>query len=232
MNSLHLILILGRRDEPTDAVEDYCRLLGGALGKRGIQLELLRVPWAERGWPGALRWLKQRTADWPGRWALVQYTALGWSRRGWPLGFVRLIRVLKRAGLKVAIVFHDAFAFPGSRLRDRLRRRVQLAVMRRSARVADKVVSAVSPQRVPWMGDRRVHSRTVLIPVGSNVPARWQGAPLARSETPVVVVFGVTEHNRAEAALIAQVARRVEQEHGALRLVVLGRGATLAEQIG
>ena len=45
------IALLGRRDQPTDAVEDYCRLLGGAFKERGVDFTLQRVAWNEIGWP-------------------------------------------------------------------------------------------------------------------------------------------------------------------------------------
>jgi hypothetical protein len=82
------IVLLGRRDYPTDALEDYCTYLGQALFKHGINLQLVRVPWAEKGWFYALRWLWREARSWQGRWVLVQYTALAWSRRGFPIGLL------------------------------------------------------------------------------------------------------------------------------------------------
>ena len=66
MNERRIIALLGRRDEPTDAVEEYCRYLGGALRDRGFAMELARVPWKERGWTVALRELQERTREWRG----------------------------------------------------------------------------------------------------------------------------------------------------------------------
>ena len=62
MNERRIIALLGRRDEPTDAVEEYCRYLAGALRDRGFAMELTRVPWTERGWTTALRELRERDA--------------------------------------------------------------------------------------------------------------------------------------------------------------------------
>ena len=53
MNERCIIALLGRRDEPTDAVEEYCRYLGGALRAQGVEMELARVPWADGGWTAA-----------------------------------------------------------------------------------------------------------------------------------------------------------------------------------
>jgi len=45
-----VIALLGRRDEPTDAVEDYCRYLGQALAAHNLDLQMRHVPWKEHGW--------------------------------------------------------------------------------------------------------------------------------------------------------------------------------------
>ncbi len=53
-----IIALLGRRDEPTDAVEEYCRHLGAALVGHGFQMDIRRVPWNERGWASSLEALR------------------------------------------------------------------------------------------------------------------------------------------------------------------------------
>src|SRR5271170_4310028 len=100
------IALLGRRDTPVDGVEDYCTFLGRALGARGIELKHARVPWMENGWIGGLRWLARECAAWRGQWVIVQYTALIWSRRGFPFLALAVLAVLRRAGARVAVVFH------------------------------------------------------------------------------------------------------------------------------
>src|SRR5947209_9445846 len=52
-----VIALLGRRDQPTDGVEDYCRQLGRALEAEGRHVLLMRLPWPEQGWPRSLAWL-------------------------------------------------------------------------------------------------------------------------------------------------------------------------------
>ena len=79
------VAILGWRDEPTDAVEEYCQYLSEGLKDCGIQLEQIRVPWPEVGWHAAMQHLPETTRDLQKTWFLLQYTALGWSRRGFPL---------------------------------------------------------------------------------------------------------------------------------------------------
>ena len=76
--------LLGRRESPTDGVEDYCSFLGAALRRESVGLRSVRVNWAEEGWPGALRRLWGESAGWTGNWVLLQFTTLAWSRRGFP----------------------------------------------------------------------------------------------------------------------------------------------------
>src|SRR5215472_6466926 len=107
------VALLGRSDAPTDAVEDYCLYLAGALKELGVSLELERIKWEEQGWRHALREVRRKTDEQPGCWFLVQYTALSWSRRGFPLRLPKLIRFLKKRGARCAVVFHDANPYAG-----------------------------------------------------------------------------------------------------------------------
>ena len=81
------IALLGRRDAPTDAIEEYCQYLGAALRAHDFELEFARVAWLADGWPAAMRELERQASTWRGCWVLVQYTALSWSERGFPLRF-------------------------------------------------------------------------------------------------------------------------------------------------
>ena len=92
--STDCIALLGRKDEPTDALEDYCWYLGNALRLYDIHLEITRVPWELNGWPKSLRDLKLRALRWRGTVVLIQYTALGWSSRGFPWRVLRVLEVL------------------------------------------------------------------------------------------------------------------------------------------
>ena len=53
MTAQRVIALLGRRDEPTDAVEEYCHHLGAALVAHDFQLDIRRVPWNQHGWRGS-----------------------------------------------------------------------------------------------------------------------------------------------------------------------------------
>lgn len=188
---------------------------------------MCRIAWAKKGWRRALRDADKRFAKQRGSWVLVQYTALAWSRRGFPLRFDRMIDRLKGAGIHVLIVFHDPEPFGGRRYRDRLRRRVQLAVMRRAARLADKIVSTISPDRVAWMQDPAIRAKTLLLPVGSNLPVMPRKTQRHGNGIPVIIVFGFS-NLASETPMIAWVLSRVAEVVGTLHLTVFGRGAKVA----
>src|SRR5262245_57868232 len=126
---LHCVALLGKRDEPTDAIEDYCHYLREALTPHGIALELHRVRWPQLGWPKALKELRETASRTPNAVFMVQYTALNWSRRGFPLRVLRVLRALKQAGGRCVVMFHDSEAYSGFRIIDRIRRAQQLYTM-------------------------------------------------------------------------------------------------------
>jgi glycosyltransferase involved in cell wall biosynthesis len=220
-----LIALLGRRDAPTDGLEDYCSWLGQALLRRGHRLEHVRVPWKNMAWRRVPRWLWRESAQWHDGWVVVQYTAMSWSRRGFPLGVVATLVILRLRSCRIAVVFHDPSGFPGRRWIDRLRRTYQHWVMRRAYRLAERAIFTVPVDRVGWLPPNP--SKAVCIPVGSNVPAatREQGGEEQKAKT--VVVFGVTggEHGRREVAQISRAVHRAGETVPLLRLVVLGRGS-------
>jgi hypothetical protein len=110
-NHKHVIALLGRRDEPADGVQDYCECLARAMATQdGWALEIVRVPWPQQGWRAALQWLLRESESWRGRWVLVQYTALSWSRRGFPLGLLYVLWILRRSGTRCVMIFHDTAA--------------------------------------------------------------------------------------------------------------------------
>src|SRR5580692_4981965 len=70
-----LVALVGKRDEPTDALRDYCAWLGQALGRRSIAMETVEVLWDGKGWLRALAKLWKQSGEWRGRWVVLQYTA-------------------------------------------------------------------------------------------------------------------------------------------------------------
>jgi glycosyltransferase involved in cell wall biosynthesis len=228
--SEHCVALLGRRDQPTDAVEEYCRYLGEALRVHDFDLELERVNWLESGWSAALSQLGQKARGWRGQWVLVQYTALVWSKHGFPLGFLRVIRLLWRAGVRIAVVYHDAYPYAGTGWVNRLRRLAQLRAMRWAFLASDFIVLTLPPQKLAWLpADQR---RAVFIPVGANLPASIDLAKQRSTSVPTISVFGITggETGQRETETIIEAVRQAAKTVGKLKLQVFGRHADLRER--
>jgi len=228
--NLSVIALLGRKDEPTDAVEEYCSYLGTALHSHNIQLKIRRVPWETRGWSDSLTALRLQAADWRNRWVLVQYTALAWSSRGFPQKVLRVLKILKSANTRIGIVFHDVEPFSGTRLIDCVRRFVQVRTMRRVLVIADLAVFTVPPEKIAWLP--AVPPRAAFIPVGPNLPI--SSAPQmcsGQDAVPTIGVFSITggESGARETQIIRGAVRHAAQKLGKLRLSIFGRHAELRE---
>src|SRR5882762_8688103 len=195
------VAILGRQDKPTDAVEEYCHYLGEALRAEDFELIIERVAWPESGWTRAASALRRRAEGWRGAWVLVQYTALAWSARGFPVRFTRVLRTLKAAGARVAVVFHDVEPYSGTRVIDGLRRRAQLRAMIEALRLSDAAVFTVPMKNISWI--KRHPGKGHFITVG--------------------------EAGRKEIEKIVEAVRFAASRVGNLRLIVLGRNAESAE---
>jgi len=222
------IAVLGKRDVPTDGVEDYCTFLGRALGQRGVQLDLVRVDWFDRGWVPALWGLWRASRAWRGRWILLQYTGLSWSRRGFPVGVVAALAILRRRGCRCTVVFHEFTRQSGTLRRiDRMRGRCQQWAIERLYRGSTKSIFTVPLETVGWLPPGDIKSRFVRI--GGNMPERLnqRAGPGAFERQRTVIVFGVTGAPRAagEVEEIAAVMKAASASLPALRLMVIGRGA-------
>ena len=228
-NRIHLLL--GRRDEPTDGVADYCQFLGEALARRNVHAEATRVSWPEHGWPQALALLRRESKSWRGEWALLQYTALAWSRRGLPLHAMRVARVLQRNGARLGVVFHDATSMYSPRLIDRARYRIQTMTMRHLYDRAAKSILTVPPETISWLPSSPV--RAAYIPIGANIPESLEQRAYDPKSTPHTIgIFSVTGGNdcSAEVRDISVAAKKVKESLGAVRLELFGRGAENAQQ--
>jgi hypothetical protein len=224
--TIHCIALLGRKDEPTDAVEDYCRYLAAALQAHDIHLEIRRMPWEIHGWPDALQALCLQATQWRDVWVLVQYTALAWSARGFPQKVLRALKILKSARARVGIVFHDVEPYPGTRLIDTVRRINQVWTMRRAIAFADLSVFTVPPERLSWLNV--VPPNAAFVPVGPNLPI--PSVPQASSlqgPVPTIGVFSITggESGARETQIILAASRYASQKLGKLRLSIFGRQA-------
>jgi glycosyltransferase involved in cell wall biosynthesis len=232
------VALLGRVDFPTDGIRDYCTFLGQALQRHDIVLSQVRVQWFEHGWIRALRQLSTECVEWRGKWVLVQYTALAWSRRGFPWGPLAALAILHRKGARVAVVFHDAIPFAGAGLYHRARTRFQIWVMRRLALHSDQAVSFLPIERMPWAHSDSLLGKFVTIPIGANLPEPEIGErePSARaSDGLTLAIFGVTAQDSGtllgEVSDIAYVVKRAAKNASHFRLIVLGRGSSEAEHL-
>jgi len=226
------VAVLGRRDEPTDALEHYCQYLASALMPNGIALELFRVAWPEKGWRRALQDLREKAHQASDTWYLVEYTALAWSRRGFPLRVLNVIRTLKENNARCAVVFHDANPYSGSRLMDRFRRRVQLHTMQKAVRMADLVILTVPADRAEWLPKASLN--VTYIPVGANLPHPESAWRMEKREKgiPTVAVFSISV---SSPTFVGEGVKRVaaavcyaSSELGPLRLAVVGRNSEVA----
>ncbi len=232
MSGQRVIALLGRRDAPTDAIEEYCRYLGEALVAEDFELIIERVAWHESGWRRAVRGLGRRAKGWRGAWVLVQYTALAWSAHGFPLRFPRVLKTLKAVGVRVGVVFHDIEPNNGTRAIDRLRRRAQLHVMLKALRFSDCAIFTVPLEKTSWIkGESR---KGCFIPVGANLPTSGEANSRKGISTGgklSIAVFSITggKSGRWEIERIVEAVRFAASRFGNLRLIVLGRNAQDAE---
>jgi glycosyltransferase involved in cell wall biosynthesis len=225
---MEYIAILGRRDEPTDGVQDYCCYLKDALASEGLNLTVIQVRWAELGWEAGRRELLKAIEGKQNACFLLQYTALAWSRRGFALPAVGILKLLKKHGARCAVVFHDPDTYAGNRAVDRFRKRVQEYAMKRLARLSDLVIFTLPREKILWLPKET--KKFAFIPVGANLPAperAWEGKREAAPSKPVVAVFPLSNEplRTKEVKLIAEAARYAAQHMGPLRVLVLGRNS-------
>jgi len=231
---LSLIALLGRKDTPTDGVEDYCTFLGRALGQRGVTLKQFRVDWVNKGWIGALRQLRRESKAWRGNWILLQYTALGWSRRGFPLGAVATLWFLRRRGVRCAVVFHEPYRqWQDSRWIDRVRGACQGWVIRRLYGGSAKGIFADPLETVRWLP--KDHAKAAFIPIGANIPepersAEVSGARNGAAKTVAVFCLSDPPNRELEVGDIASAMRSASTNGSKLQVIFLGRGTAEAQQ--
>jgi glycosyltransferase involved in cell wall biosynthesis len=233
--AMPLVALLGRRDLPADGLEDYCSFLGQALQRRGIELEQVRVDWIDKGWVGALRELRRACTGWRGKWVLVQYTALSWSRRGFPFAALLVLAILRRGGARTAVVFHEPYrqgeVWP--RRIDRTRGACQDWVIRQLYRMVEKAIFADPLETIGWLP--KDDTKAAFIPIGANVPklvSHSEACGARNGPSKTVAVFCLTEppHRERELRDISYAMRSAATNGSNLRVLFLGRGTPEAQE--
>lgn len=224
------IALLGRKDEPADGITDYCQQLAKSAAGRGIDVQLVRVEWAKQGWIGALKNLLQQSENWRGIWVLPQYAAMGWSKRGFPVGLLASVAILRLRGARCATVFHEPWGVGGTGLIGRIRGTFQNWVVRTMYRVSEKSIFTIPLNTVPWLAESG-GTKSASIPLGPNIPENLTRriAPAASPDaTRAVVVFCVSEspYGDREIADVAGAMRAAAAPGLRLRAVFVGRGTT------
>ena len=187
------IALLGRGDADADGVQDYCEFLARALEQRGVRLKLVSVDWVRKGWWAALRELRHESETWKGNWVLLQFTALAWSRRGFPLGALAVLAVLRRRGVRCAVVFHEPYSPESASWLDHVRCTLQERVIRKIYRSVPKSIFPEPLPKITWLPCEEPKAR--FIPIGANIPERHPAANARLSgngRPKTVVVFCLT----------------------------------------
>ena len=228
------IALVGRRDMPTDGVEDYCTFLGQALAPRGVELKQVHVPWMQKGWLRAFLQLHRECTDWRGHWVLFQYTAFAWSRRGFGLGAVAALVILCRRGVRCAVVFHEPGRHPArSSWIGWIRGACQDWVVRKLYDLSAKAIFPDPLDSITWLPHGE--TKTVFIPIGANIPerlARPASADHRNRTAKTVAVFCLCDppNRHRELDDISHAARFVTKDGLRLQLIFIGRGTEEARE--
>jgi glycosyltransferase involved in cell wall biosynthesis len=232
VNPEKVILLLGRRDEPVDGVADYCEKLREAGLRHGLEFETFYLQWAQKGWGPALAELRTAAAGWRGKWVLLQYTTLAWSRRGFPLRAPRVLDVLRQCGARPGVVFHDFRPALGSGIVGPVREYCQLTVLRQLYARSSLFIFTIPIENLTWLPPQ--HDKAVFIPVGSNFPELDRKAQTEEALLPAVstvAVFGITGGGvgTQEVADISYALKGAQAKGIRLRLAAIGRGSEVFE---
>ncbi len=226
------VALLGHRDFPTDGVEDYCRYLGEALALQGVLLRIARVDWMGEGWLRALWKLRLERAGWNSSWILMQYTALAWSRRGFPFGALLVLGILRRQGLRCAVVYHEPIALKGAGLIGGIRTACQRWILRELHRQSDMSVMTAPTRTIDWLPQE--DSKAVFIPIGPNIPAppAANGDGAAKNGKPLTVAVYCVDpppYRERELQDIAGAVLPAAKQGTPLRILFFGKGTVDAK---
>lgn len=230
---LKILALTGPRDPISDGVWDYCSRLASALRPHDIDIETYAVNWNKRGWLATLATLRRSLATARKDWVLLQYTAMGWSRRGFPFGAVAAAIAAKRSGTRLGVVFHESRGFLARGVWARFRFVCQQRVIRWLYSLSDVSIFTVPTASILWL--RSDDPKAFFIPIGSNIPENTvlrQRTSSIRGPSKVAV-FCVTNRDRTvrEVEEIATAIRDVVKSVPHIQLTVFGRGAIEARHL-
>ncbi len=136
---------------------------------------------------------------------------------------LRVLDVLRAAKVRTGIVFHDVEPYGGKRPIDKLRRAVQLYVMRQAVRRCDLAICTIPLEKISWL-PKNVANAT-FYSCGEQIFLYWeqdQSEKKPANQAPTVAVYGVTDGSAGEEEmkLIAGSIRLAAARTGKLKLVV------------
>lgn len=163
---------------------------------------------------------------------MLQFTSLGWSRRGFPFAAVAAAAIVRRRGAQFVVVYHEAQGFAGARAIDRGRRGCQEWVIRRLYAMAEKPVFADPLEKVPWLPPGS--SKAVFIPIGGNLPSpppRTEAFSQQDGNPKIVAIYCLSDppYRAIELDDIAKSVAPLAISGLKLRMVFLGRGTLEAK---
>jgi len=191
----------------------------------------VRVDGVREGWLPTLRKVSKASYNWRGCWVVLQYTAMAWSKRGFPLGAAAVLAMAKYHGARCGVVFHEPFSSRGSRVIDRIRGACQQWVIQKLHDMCETSVFPEPLETIGWL--RRGDEKAVFIPIGANIPdAVTASAQVDRknsaSKTVAIYCLSDPPHLHREIADISGAAKIAAQDGTKLRVFFLGRGTSEA----
>jgi len=223
------VLVLGISTSEICGVRDHAELLAGELERRGIECSL---HWLRRR-EGSLRGSLAEVRPWASTLAqvlgderpdlvILHYSVFAFSYRGVPLFVPWVSRALRRAGLPVLTILHEA-VYPWSigGLRGKVwaasQRLVLIGVLR-----ASSALLVTAEFRARWLESRRWLARRPLAvaPVFSNLPRPAQDA---RGAAPgdLIGLFGYS-YEGAAVSLVLDALLELRRLQAPARLLLLG----------
>ncbi len=223
------VLVLGMSTTEICGVRDHAELLAEELRTEGLSCSVHWLYRSQESLAGArlevgawVEGLARKLAEEPPELVILHYSVFAFAFRGVPLFVPRLTRALRRAGVPVLTIIHEAvypWSIGGARGKVwAASQRVVLAfVVRMSA-----AMLVTADFRARWLATRRWLPRRpiALAPVFSNLPAPSEGA---RSHAPgdLIGLFGYS-YEGAAVALVLDALRILGERGMPARLLLLG----------